>query len=142
MYRTPVQSGTASIERISAMDLTVLATDRGPVPMNIGAVLEFNQHDGPSLAEVRTLLAERLPAIPSLRQRLHRPPPGMRPPGVDRRHRLRPGSTSDRRANGLHLGVVANFSTSPPTSSATSRPWLAAVARLPGVGLGSTVGLR
>ena len=58
------------------MDLTVLATDRGSVPMNIGAVLEFNHHDGPSLAEVHTLLAERLPAIPNLRQKLHRPPPG------------------------------------------------------------------
>ena len=66
------------------MDLTVLATDRGPVPMNIGAVLEFDQHDAPSLAEVRALLAERLPAIPGLRQRLHRPPPGFgRPVWID-----------------------------------------------------------
>ena len=30
------------------MDLTVLATDRGSVPMNIGAVLEFDTAGGPS----------------------------------------------------------------------------------------------
>jgi diacylglycerol O-acyltransferase / wax synthase len=66
------------------MDLTVLATDRGSVPMNIGAVLKFNQADGPSLAEVRALLAERLPAIPNLRQRLLRAPLGCgRPVWID-----------------------------------------------------------
>jgi WS/DGAT/MGAT family acyltransferase len=80
VHNTTVQPGAASIERIGPMDLTVLATDHGSVPMNIGAVLEFNQHDEPSLAEVRTLLAERLPAIPSLRQKLYRPPLGFGPP--------------------------------------------------------------
>ncbi len=84
MHHTTVKFVRTPIERISAMDLTVLATDRGSVPMNIGAVLEFNQHDGPSLAEVHTLLAERLPAIPNLRQKLHRPPPGCgRPVWID-----------------------------------------------------------
>ena len=84
MYHPAVQSRTAPIERISAMDLTVLATDRGSVPMNIGAVLKFNQADGPSLAEVRALLAERLPAIPNLRQRLLRAPLGCgRPVWID-----------------------------------------------------------
>jgi WS/DGAT/MGAT family acyltransferase len=66
------------------MDLTVLATDRGSVPMNIGALLEFDQDDCPSLAEVRTLLGERLPAIPRLRQRLQRAPLGCgRPVWID-----------------------------------------------------------
>ena len=31
------------IERVGQMDLTVLASDRGAVPMNIGAVLEFDE---------------------------------------------------------------------------------------------------
>jgi diacylglycerol O-acyltransferase / wax synthase len=66
------------------MDLTVLATDRGSVPMNIGAVLEFDRAHGPSLTEVYALLAERLPAIPRLRQRLRRAPIGCgRPIWVD-----------------------------------------------------------
>lgn len=84
MHQATVQSGTASIERISSMDLTVLATDRGSVPMNIGAVLEFDHHGGSSPAEVRALLAQRLPAIPNLRQRLHRVPLGCgRPVWID-----------------------------------------------------------
>jgi WS/DGAT/MGAT family acyltransferase len=79
-----VAARTAPIERIGLMDLTVLATDRGSVPMNIGAVLEFDRLDGPSLAEVRALLARRLPAIPRLRQRLYRAPLGCgRPVWVD-----------------------------------------------------------
>jgi len=83
-YQTAVPARMAPIERIGTMDLTVLATDRGSVPMNIAAVLEFNQHDRPALADVRTLFAERLPAIPRLRQRLRRPPLGCgRPVWVD-----------------------------------------------------------
>jgi diacylglycerol O-acyltransferase / wax synthase len=79
-----VAARTAPIERIGTMDLTVLATDRGSVPMNVGAVLEFDRLDRPSLAEVRTLLAQRLPAVPRLRQRLHRTPLGCgRPIWVD-----------------------------------------------------------
>ena len=40
------------IDRIGPMDLTVLATDCGSVPMNIGAVLKFDTAGGPSLAAV------------------------------------------------------------------------------------------
>ena len=52
------------IDRIGPMDLTVLATDCGSVPMNIGAVLKFDTAGGPSLAAVRALLSERVPTIP------------------------------------------------------------------------------
>jgi diacylglycerol O-acyltransferase / wax synthase len=84
MYRAAATAGEASIERVGTMDLTVLASDRGSVPMNIGAVLVFERADCPSPAEVRTLLAERLPAIPRLRQRLRRAPLGCgRPVWVD-----------------------------------------------------------
>ena len=79
-----VATGTAPIERIGPMDLTMLATDRGSVPMNIGAVLEFDRLDVPSLAEIRTLLTQRVPAVPRLRQRLDRAPLGCgRPVWVD-----------------------------------------------------------
>jgi diacylglycerol O-acyltransferase / wax synthase len=84
VYQTVVPSGRTKIERVSPMDLTVLATDRGSVPMNIGAVLEFDPAHGPSVTEVHALLAERLPAIPRLRQRLRRAPIGCgRPTWVD-----------------------------------------------------------
>ena len=66
------------------MDLTVLASDRGPVPMNIAAVLRFEPAQGPTGREVRMLLTERLPAVPRLRQRLQPTPPGGgRPVWVD-----------------------------------------------------------
>lgn len=69
------------------MDLTILATDRGSVPMNIGAVLVFDTAGGPSLAVVRALLSERVPTISRLRQRLRRVPFGCgRPVWVDDPH--------------------------------------------------------
>jgi diacylglycerol O-acyltransferase / wax synthase len=72
------------IDRIDPMDLTVLATDRGSVPMNIGAVIEFEAGGGPSLPALRDLLSERVPTIPRLRQRLRRVPFGCgRPVWVD-----------------------------------------------------------
>ena len=84
MYQAVVTSGRRPIERVSPMDLTMLATDRGSVPMNISAVLEFGPAHGPSSTEVRSLLGERLPAIPRLRQRLRPAPLGCgRPIWVD-----------------------------------------------------------
>lgn len=80
----PIRQRSAPIDRVSPTDLTVLATDRGAVPMNIGALLEFAADDGPSWAEIETLLIKRLPAIARLRQRLRRSPPGCgRPVWVD-----------------------------------------------------------
>ena len=81
---TAKRFGGRRIDRIGPMDLTVLVTDRGSVPMNIGAVLEFDPAGGPSLAAVRALLSERVPTIPRLRQRLRRVPFGCgRPVWVD-----------------------------------------------------------
>lgn len=79
----------ARIERISANDLTTLATDKGQVPMNIGALLTFAPVADP--AEVVRRLAERLVTIPRFRQRLLRPGlGGGRPAWVeDGRFRLR-----------------------------------------------------
>ena len=84
IVETAERFGGGRIDRIGPMDLTVLATDRGSVPMNIGAVLEFGTAGGPSLAAVRAVLAERVPTIPRLRQRLRRVPFGCcRPVWVD-----------------------------------------------------------
>ena len=72
------------IDRIGPMDLTILATDRGSVPMNIGAILQFDAQGGPSWATVVELLSARVPTIPRLRQRLRRVPIGCgRPVWVD-----------------------------------------------------------
>src|SRR4029450_12093686 len=81
IVRTPKRFGGRRIDRSGPMDLTVLATDRGSVPMNIGAVLAFGTAGGPSLADVRAVLAERVPTIPRLRQRLRRVPFGCGRPG-------------------------------------------------------------
>jgi diacylglycerol O-acyltransferase / wax synthase len=84
IVETAKRFGGRRIDRIGPMDLTVLATDRGSVPMNIGAVLAFGTAGGPSLADVRAVLAERVPTIPRLRQRLRRVPFGCgRPVWVD-----------------------------------------------------------
>ena len=81
---TAERFGRRRIDRIGPMDLTVLATDRGSVPMNIGAILEFDTPGGPALAAVRAILSERVPTIPRLRQRLRRVPfGGGRPVWVD-----------------------------------------------------------
>ena len=57
-----------AIERLSSGDLTTLATDRGQVPMNIGAVLTI----GPEPGEVVETLRRRVAGIRRFRQRLLR----------------------------------------------------------------------
>ena len=80
---TPTQK-RIDIERVSQMDLTVLASDRGAVPMNIGAVLEFDEPAVSTLASMRNLLEVRVPGVSRLRQKLYRPPFGCgRPVWVD-----------------------------------------------------------
>lgn len=82
------------IERASSNDLTTLATDRGPVPMNIGAVLVVEGGTGGGadaeegaeldLAAMRSLLGRRVSRVPRLRQVLASTPVGAgRPVWVD-----------------------------------------------------------
>lgn len=61
---------TGVVERLSGGDLTVLVTDRGPAPMQIAALLTLAPGARPSLAELSYVLAERIPRVPRLRQRL------------------------------------------------------------------------
>lgn len=70
------------VDRISAADLTLLATDRGPAPMHLGAVLVLDGAADDD--EVPDALLARAATVPRLRQRLRRTPlGGGRPYWVD-----------------------------------------------------------
>ena len=72
------------MDRASASDLTKLATDHGPVPMNIGCVLMLDDASALDFDHFTSLLSDRIPAVPRLRQRLVRGPVGSgRPVWVD-----------------------------------------------------------
>lgn len=74
----------SGIDRISSNDLTMLATDRGPVPMNIAAILTFDAASAPSFPELAAALRDRVPRVARLRQRLTPVPLGSgRPVWVD-----------------------------------------------------------
>jgi diacylglycerol O-acyltransferase / wax synthase len=83
------------VERASPADLMQLATDVGPAPMHVGAVLVLGSGPGFSVQQAQRLLGERVHAVPRLRQRLRRAPPGCgRPfwaddPAFDLRHHVR-----------------------------------------------------
>lgn len=75
------RTGRGEVQRISPGDLVELATDVGPVPMNVGAVLLLADGSG---ADVARVLAERIGTVARLRQRLVVPPWGLgRPYWVD-----------------------------------------------------------
>jgi diacylglycerol O-acyltransferase / wax synthase len=82
------------VDRASPADLMELATDVGPVPMHVGAVLVLGTGPGFSVPEAQRLLGGRIRAVPRLRRRLQRAPPGCgRPfwaddPAFDLRHHL------------------------------------------------------
>ncbi len=57
-------------QRLAPEDVQALATDVGPVPMNVGAVLTLDAGPEFDLVAARRLLEARLAAIPRLRQRL------------------------------------------------------------------------
>jgi diacylglycerol O-acyltransferase len=72
------------IERASPTDLAMLAMDAGPVPSQVGAVLLLDAGSGFDVSAAEGLLADRIRAVPRLRQRLVRVPPGCgRPIWVD-----------------------------------------------------------
>jgi WS/DGAT/MGAT family acyltransferase len=78
----PETSDRRPIERATPDDVVSLATDVGPVPMQVGALLWLHERVEPD--EVIARLAERIPSVPRLRQRLVRTPPGAgRPVWID-----------------------------------------------------------
>lgn len=72
------------IERVSPDDLMLLACDVGPVPLQVGAVLVLDARPGFDMSAARAAIAERLAAVPRLRQRMVSVPLGCgRPIWVD-----------------------------------------------------------
>jgi diacylglycerol O-acyltransferase / wax synthase len=61
-------------ERATPGDLVVLASDTGPAPMNIAAVLVLEEAEGLDLATLTAVLGPRVARVARLRQRLVRPP--------------------------------------------------------------------
>jgi diacylglycerol O-acyltransferase len=131
-------SDGSRFDRLSSADLTMMLTDRGQVPMNTGAVLVFDR-DGPSLAELRALLTDRVATVPRLRQRVHRPPPGGGPPlWVDDPgfaledhldgHELPPSATLSRLLDLAAVLVCQRLTADRP-------PWRASAVTDPGTGL-------
>lgn len=64
------------VERASPADRAFLAMDGGEIPEQFGVILLLDQAAGFDLPHVRRLIAERIPAVPRLRQRLVRAPIG------------------------------------------------------------------
>ena len=71
-------------ERVSADDLMSLASRRHPPPLQVGAVLILDVRGGLDISSLRTVLQQRIAAVPRLRQRLEKVPLGCgRPVWVD-----------------------------------------------------------
>jgi diacylglycerol O-acyltransferase / wax synthase len=71
-------------ERVSADDLMSLVSQRHPPPLQVGAVLILEASNGLDIDPLRTVLQQRISAVPRLRQRLQRVPLGCgRPIWVD-----------------------------------------------------------
>jgi diacylglycerol O-acyltransferase len=76
--------GRNGLDRATPGDLMTVASDHGPVPMNIAAMLVLGGGADLDLAAVSALLRARIGAVPRLRQRLVRTPLGCgRPVWVD-----------------------------------------------------------
>jgi diacylglycerol O-acyltransferase len=66
----------SSIDRATAADLMQLALGNGTAAGHIGAVLVLDAAPGFNIADARRVLGERIGAVPRLRQRFYRAPPG------------------------------------------------------------------
>jgi diacylglycerol O-acyltransferase / wax synthase len=64
------------IERASSADLAFLAMDTGRVSEQFAVLLLLDQSDDFSLSHLRQLISDRILAVPRLRQRLIKVPPG------------------------------------------------------------------
>lgn len=64
------------IARLSANDLTNLATDTGWVPMQIGALLLLDEGSAPNAEELASIIEQRLARVPRLGERLRLAPFG------------------------------------------------------------------
>ena len=77
-------TGYDLIERAGAIDMMELASDFGALPLQVGAILVSGSGESLAVGQVRDALADRICAIPRLRQQLVSAPPGCgRPVWVD-----------------------------------------------------------
>ncbi|HXZ73822.1 MAG TPA: wax ester/triacylglycerol synthase domain-containing protein, partial [Streptosporangiaceae bacterium] len=89
------QPGRPVIERASPTDRAFLAMDSGEIPEQFGVILLLDRAGGLDLARAWQLIAQRVPAVPRLRQRLIGPPFGcggpiwVDDPGFDIRRHVR-----------------------------------------------------
>ena len=89
------RQGQPVIERASPSDRAFLAMDSGEVPEQFSVILMLDESGGLDLACARRLIAERVPAVPRLRQRLVSVPVGcgspiwVDAPGFDIRRHVR-----------------------------------------------------
>lgn len=106
------------MQRASPADLTTLASDVGPAPMHVGAVLKLDGARPSDPAELVADVERRIRAIPRLRQRLlHTPLGAGRPVWVDApdfditdhvRVRTCPGTGDDRALWDLAADVMVS----------------------------------
>ena len=84
---TPAEMTTGdgpAIERASSADLAFLAMDTGQAPQQFAVILILERPGDFSLSHLRQLTADRIVALPRLRQKLIKVPPGCgRPVWVD-----------------------------------------------------------
>jgi diacylglycerol O-acyltransferase / wax synthase len=72
------------IERASSADLAFLAMDAGKVPQQFAVILILDRPGDLGLPQLREIISERIVALPRLRQRLIKVPPGCgRPVWID-----------------------------------------------------------
>ncbi len=79
--RDPWRVGTSSgeqpvIERASSADLAFVAMDTGRVPQQFAVILVLDKSDDLNLSQLQKLISNRIRAVPRLRQRLIKVPPG------------------------------------------------------------------
>jgi Wax ester synthase-like Acyl-CoA acyltransferase domain len=117
------------IERATPIDMMELASDVGPVPLQVAAVLVFESGALLMASQVREALADRVCGIPRLRQQLVPAPPGCgRPvwvddPGFDITRHFRDVRCPPPGDQETLLGVAAGVVTDPlpPAATLTAR---------------------
>src|SRR5829696_775780 len=82
--RSRVRPGRSVVDRASPADLVMLAMDREDMPEQVGGILLLQGGPAFDIRAAEALLAERIRAVPRLRQRLVPAPPGCgRPVWID-----------------------------------------------------------
>jgi hypothetical protein len=76
IQRVEVSNEAQPVERASAADLAFLAMDTGRIPQQFAVILILDRPGDFNLSDLRQLISGRIRALPRLRQRLIKVPPG------------------------------------------------------------------